>query len=125
MIQHASEYPWPSYRFNALITPHQEYIKLGATPDTRQKTYRTLFRGRMADKDISQIQYFANKAWVMGSTHFKKQIEEKTGAPSPCTGRGGDRKSVQYRNQQTEDLGHEINSSDPFVSFLYYCNNLY
>ena len=107
MVQHASEYPWSSYRFNAvglniqLITPHAEYIKLGATPDTRQKAYRSLFRGRMAEKDITQIQDCTNKEWVLGSTHFKNQIEEKTGAPSQRAGRGGDRKSLQYRNQQT------------------------
>jgi len=84
-----------------LITPHAEYIKLGATPDTRQKAYRSLFRGRMAEKDITQIQDCTNKEWVLGSTHFKNQIEEKTGAPSQRAGRGGDRKSLQYRNQQT------------------------
>ncbi len=54
----------------------------------------------MAEKDITQIQDCTNKEWVLGSTHFKNQIEEKTGAPSQRAGRGGDRKSVQYRNQQ-------------------------
>ena len=37
MVEHASEYPWSSYRFNGvgldvqLITPHLEYNSLGKT----------------------------------------------------------------------------------------------
>ena len=63
----------------------------------------------MAKKDITQIQDCTNKAWVLGGTHFKNKIEEKTGAPSQPTGRGGDRKSVQYR--------YSIKGSDP-VDFI-------
>lgn len=106
MVKHASEYPWSSYRFNAvglniqLISPHREYLKLGNSPDARQKYYRSLFRGRMAEKAIAEIQDCTNKAWVLGSDRFKLQIEKKTGIATQRVGRGGDRKSEQFRNQR-------------------------
>ncbi len=108
MVNHASEYPWSSYRFNAvglniqLITPHREYLKLGNTAENRQKAYRTLFRGRMAEKDITEIQDCTNKAWVLGSDRFKLQIEKKTGVQSQRIGRGGDRKSAKYQKENTQ-----------------------
>ena len=42
MVEHASDYPWSSYRFNAagkaieLMTPHDEYKALGKTPEACQ-----------------------------------------------------------------------------------------
>jgi putative transposase len=108
MVSHASEYPWSSYRFNAvglniqLITPHLEYLKLGNTAEKRQQAYRGLFRGRMAEKDIVEIQDCTNKAWVLGSDHFKRQIETKTGIQSQRIGRGGDRKSAKYQKKQNQ-----------------------
>lgn len=103
MVAHASEYPWSSYRFNAvgvniqLITAHAEYLRLGATPAKRQQAYRALFKGRMAEKDIQEIQACTNKAWVLGSDKFKQQIEKKTGQQTKPMGRGGDRKSDYYQ----------------------------
>ncbi len=110
MIQHASEYPWSSYRFNAvglniqLITPHREYLKLGDGVGARLKSYRALFRGRMAEKDILEIQDCTNKAWVLGSDRFKIQIEKKTGIATQRVGRGGDRKSAKFKNNENQRL---------------------
>ena len=110
MVNHASEYPWSSYRFNAvglniqLITPHAEYIKLGASPEKRQKAYRGLFRGRMAEKDIKEIQDCTNKAWVLGCDRFKASIEKKTGMQTQRIGQGGDRKSALYQKERNQRL---------------------
>ena len=103
MTNHASEYPWSSYRYNAvglnigLITPHPEYKKLGRDPESRRKAYRKLFRGRMSEKDLGQIRECTNKAWALGDDRFKVRVEAKTGIPSQPVGRGGDRKSAEYR----------------------------
>jgi len=103
MTDHASEYPWSSYRNNAvglnigLITPHREYKKLGRDSETRRKAYRKLFRGRMSEKDLHEIRDCTNKAWVLGDDRFKVRVEAKTGIPSQPVGRGGDRKSAEYR----------------------------
>lgn len=106
MVDHASEYPWSSYRYNAvgvgikLLTPHKEYLSLGKTDEERQKNYRGLFRGRMAERDLVAIRDATNKSWVLGSDRFKSQIEIKTGRPTSSLGHGGDRKSTIFKDQR-------------------------
>ncbi len=103
MVSHASEYPWSSYQGNAegkpiqLLTPHALYQKLGGTDKDRQRAYRSLFRGRMAERDLTAIREATNRAWVLGCDHFKSQVEAKTGRRSTPLGRGGDRTSATYR----------------------------
>lgn len=56
MVEHPAEYPWSSYRGNAmgkeikLLTPHEIYSRLGVTEDARHEAYRALLRGRMTGK---------------------------------------------------------------------------
>ena len=108
MVDHASEYPWSSYRYNAvglnieLVTPHREYRKLGSDSESRQKAYRQLFRGRMAEKDLTEIRDCTNKSWVLGDERFKVKVQAKTGIPSQRVGRGGDRKSEKYREGKNQ-----------------------
>jgi putative transposase len=50
MAKHPSEYPWSSYRHNALgqadtlVVPHLLYNGLGTTDEERQARYRALFK---------------------------------------------------------------------------------
>lgn len=107
MVDHASEYPWSSYRHNAvgldirLLSEHSEYLRLGNTKEERQSNYRTLFRGMMSVKDIDEIRECTNKAWVLGSDRFKAQIESKTKRAAVNRGHGGDRKSQVFLDQRT------------------------
>lgn len=109
MVSHASEYPWSSYRYNAmgkeiqLITPHTQYVQLGKTATERQQAYRALFRGRMAERDLMAIREATNKAWALGDNKFKAQIEAKTGRRAVPLGRGGDRKSEKYRKSKSKN----------------------
>ena len=102
MVDHPSEYPWSSYRYNAvgesdpLVVPHPEYIKLGKTPEERQGAYRALFKARIAEKTLTEIRESTNKAWVLGSSHFKDKIERQLMRPVSPRQRGGDRKSESY-----------------------------
>ncbi len=108
MLVHASEYPWSSYQGNALgksiqlLTPHELYIQLGKADEERQSAYRALFRGRMPERDLTAIREATNKAWVLGSDRFRAQIEAKTGRRSAPLGRGGDRKSAVFRENQNQ-----------------------
>ncbi len=102
MVEHASEYPWSSYRKNAmgldvkLVTPHAQYLKLGKTSEAQQQAYRALFRGRMANRSLEEIRDCTNKGWVLGDDRFRLQIEKKTGIQTQRSVRGGDRKSKKY-----------------------------
>ena len=40
-----------------------------------------------------------NKAWVMGSEYFKQKIAEKLNRRSDKLGRGGDRKSNEFKRK--------------------------
>jgi putative transposase len=109
MVDHSSECPWSSYRYNAVglniepVTPHREYRKLGRDAESRQKAYRQLFRGRMAKKDLDEIRDCTNKSWVLGDERFRVKVEAKTGIPSQRVGRGGDRKSEKYREGKNQE----------------------
>ena len=87
MVAHPSEYPWSSYRYNALghddglVTPHREFKRLGATDEERQLAYRQLFRARIPKMTLLAIREATNKAWVLGSERFKRKIEKKLNRP--------------------------------------------
>lgn len=102
MVEHPSQYPWSSYRCNALgeanpnITAHHLYLRLAKTTEARQKSYRDLFRSKLSGLTLDEIRESTNKAWVLGSSRFKRQIEKSLNrriAPLP---KGGDRKSAKY-----------------------------
>lgn len=104
MVAHPSEYPWSSYRVNALgaedlrelLTPHHEYLRLDKNANKRQEAYRALFKARVSEKTLAEIRESTNKSWVLGSDKFKAEIEKRTGRVTAPRARGGDRKSKEY-----------------------------
>lgn len=105
MVSHPSEYPWSSYRHNAvgeaddLVTDHREYRCLGKKADERQSAYREFFRARIADKTLAEIRGATNKAWVLGDDRFKRKIEAQLERRVSPRARGGDHKSKDYRRK--------------------------
>lgn len=104
MIEEPAEYPWSSYRYNALgmenniITPHSEYLKLANLAEKRQQAYRDLFNNYLPPKTLTEIREATNKSWVLGNSHFKDKIEQQLNRQSSPKARGGDRKSKAYRD---------------------------
>ncbi len=102
MVGHPGEYHWSSYRCNAegekngLISPHDVYLRLGATPDERQAAYRGLFKERMMEGEVEMIRQATNKAWVLGDQDFREKIEKTLCRQASPKARGGDRKSQAY-----------------------------
>lgn len=109
MVDHPADYPWSSYRFNALgqendlLTPHEEYLKLGQSDEQRQQVYRALFDNHVSEATLDEIRQATNKAWVLGNGHFKDKIERQLNRRVSPAAKGGDRKSATYRQQ------HKIN----------------
>ena len=109
MVKHPSEYPWSSYRANALgiadvltphlLTPHMMYGALGQDEPTRQACYRDLFIGQIDEMSLSLMREATNKAWVLGSAHFKQKIESQLNRRTDKLNRGGDRKSDEFKNR--------------------------
>lgn len=105
MVNHPAEYPWSSYRGNALgmnielLTNHTCYEALGVNGEKRQKTYRSLFESHIEDLALQEIRDATNKAWVLGDNRFKEQIEQQAGRRASPLPKGGDRKSTTFKNQ--------------------------
>ncbi len=104
MVSHSAEYPWSSYRTNALgrysrmLSPHPVYLALGSDENSRQKSYRALFSEELPLLTLKEIREAANKSWVLGDGKFKKQIEDQLGYPLPPFPRGGNHRSQPGRN---------------------------
>ena len=107
MVAHPSEYPWSSYRYNAvgdeneLIVSHALYQSLSRTDEQRQKAYRALFKSRIPDRTLEEIRNSTNKAWVLGSEYFKDKFESQLGRAVRPSKKGGDRKSKEYLEQKS------------------------
>lgn len=103
MVQNPSEYPWSSYRANALgqydtlITPHTMYYALGQDETTRQAQYRSLFAAQIDEMSLTQVREATNKAWVLGSEHFKQKIADQINRRTDKLAKGGDRKSDEFK----------------------------
>ena len=106
MANHPSEYPWSSYRCNALgqcnllITPHYMYSELGRNDEERQVSYRALFKARISERQLEEIREATNKAWVLGSEYFKERIEKQLERQASPLLKGGDRRSSEFKQQK-------------------------
>lgn len=103
MVAHPSDYPWSSYRRNALgqpselVTPHLEYRRLGKTDEERQAEYRLLFKSHIPESSLNEIRDATNKAWVLGNERFKQRIQKQLERRVEPNAKGGDRKSEKFR----------------------------
>jgi putative transposase len=79
MVAAPSEYPWSSYRANALghrsrvITTHPLYQSLGASDDARQAAYRRLFETELDARLLQRLRESANGGFVLGTDRFARQ----------------------------------------------------
>ena len=80
MVRHPGDYSWSSYCSNAesqpskLLTPHAEYLALGATDEQRQAAYRALFCLPLDADWLNEIRQATNAGYALGNEDFKTQI---------------------------------------------------
>ena len=76
MVKHPAEYRWSSYRANAqgednaLLTPHEAYLALGATEAMRQAAYRELFHSELEPGLVEQIREASNLSCQFEGSQF-------------------------------------------------------
>jgi len=98
MVTSPETYPWTSYHANALgtsdalLTPHQEYMALGATPEQRQAAYRDLFKSAISDDRLGEIRAHVQQQRAMGTHRFQAVIEAELGRAAKIRPRGRPRK---------------------------------
>ena len=97
MAAHPRDYPWSSYRHNALgeggenldwLTPHAAYLALGSQGADRQSAYRQLFRVAIPCQELKDIRECTHTGWAMGSERFKQEIERLGGRRAESKGVG-------------------------------------
>jgi putative transposase len=102
MVSHPANYPWSSYRSNALgqsdilVSEHALYRRLGTNDKERCHRYRALFDHSIGNETLQTIREATNKAWVLGNDRFRTRIEDLVNRQTAPKTRGGDRKSVDY-----------------------------
>jgi len=85
LVSRPEDYPWSSYRHNALGTKdpllreHATYTALGATVAARRAAYRELFGPGLTDEQVETIRDATQRGWVPGNDRFRQQVERVLG----------------------------------------------
>ena len=84
MVACPGEYKWSSFQANGLgkasklVTPHSEYLRLGATRQERTQNYRSFVVGQVRPEILKQIRQSTRKGLVIGNQRFAQEIEALT-----------------------------------------------
>ena len=82
MVVRPGDYLWSSYQANAngksikCITPHSEYLSLGASKQQREDAYREIFLHVLLPEQIDQLRECLQHNYPLGSDKFKSQLEQ-------------------------------------------------
>jgi putative transposase len=85
MVEAPADYPWSSYRANALggsdpvVTPHGLYRNLAESTDARLGAYRRLFDDCLSAELLQSLRDCTNGGFVLGSSRFARQIATMLG----------------------------------------------
>jgi putative transposase len=85
MVQAPGDYPWSSYRCNALdaadpvVFPHSIYRGLAEGDEARRTRYRSLFADEVPEADLVAIRDATNGGFSLGSDRFQRQIAAMVG----------------------------------------------
>jgi len=80
MVSAPGEYPWSSYRANALgasdpvVTPHGHYCDMAGSHEARLAAYRRLFEDELSAEILQRLREATNGGFVLGSPKFERQI---------------------------------------------------
>ena len=85
MVDHPVEYPWSSFRANALgendpiVTPHELYLTLGRDASERRRAYRAMFSTPFDASTLDEIRSSIHKGWALGGAAFRDDVTRTTG----------------------------------------------
>ena len=102
MVPHPANYHWSSYQFHALgkkincLTPHELYLRLGDTEQSRLVAYKALFSEEFSDSTLRKIRQSLKHNYPLGDDRFRKQIEYAMGIKLGKCGPGRPELSDKY-----------------------------
>jgi putative transposase len=103
------DYPWSSYRFNAhggrdaLVSAHDSYLALGATPVERRRAYRAICADPVPDSMLAEIRDATNRRWALGTKAFRDECAKLLGRRVEPSSRGRRPRHVAGRSTQQKD----------------------
>jgi putative transposase len=101
MVCDPGEYPWSSYRANALgqahaiLSPHRLYLALSLDDTVRCDLYRDLFRTALDEEPLADLRMALNQGQPIGNSRFYAQIEAMTGQRHELRKRGRPQKTKE------------------------------
>jgi putative transposase len=107
MVKRPEDYRWTSYHANGLdridpvLTPHEQYQRLGQSEAERRANYRELFRAHMEPEVLDQIRAATNGNYALGSKQFQQEIEAALGRRAR---RGKSGRPILRVNDETSQL---------------------
>ena len=110
MVMRPQDYRWTSYhanglgKANALLTPQDEYRRLGKNDEERREAYRALFKPHMEPERIDEIRDATNGNFALGGKRFQQRIESALGRRAIRGVSGRPSKQVQSDNRQKDLL---------------------
>ena len=81
LVDQPQNYPWSSYHTNArgrsnyLITPHNNYLRLGATGEDRYYVYERFLRSKESEQFLQMIREATQSNRVLGDAQFLYEVE--------------------------------------------------
>ena len=85
MVRHPRDHRWSSYAANAdgktdkLLTPHEQYLRLGTSDTARRDNYRALFKAHLDAPLVDQIRQATNGNHALGNARFQEEIAAALG----------------------------------------------
>ena len=85
MVAQSEDHPWSSYRRHAgmehaaWLTPHDEYVRLGASESERATAWRELVATAMDAAELASIRDHVNRNRVLGDSTFQQSIATMLG----------------------------------------------
>ncbi len=110
LVSTPADYRWSSYRANAqgtgnaLVTPHEEYLRLGSG-DGRLNAYRALFSPSLANEQVDEIRAATNGNVALGGAAFKRAISAALGRRVERGQPGRPSRSAKQDDGQLDLLG--------------------
>lgn len=89
-------------RADSLITPHEQYLRLGRSDADRREAYRGLFRAHLDPELIGQIRSATNGNYALGGPRFQREIEAALGRRAHRGKAGRPAKRTEANGQQLE-----------------------
>jgi len=82
---HPAEYAWSSFRMNApgvpggLVSPHDEFLRLGANDVERRAAYASLFGSILDASRVEEIRSATNGNYALGDATFRRKLAARIG----------------------------------------------